>query len=266
MNQRLLLIGIFVLSLGTLGKGSAEASTIVLYQADFEPPTFVPGLLQGQDGWSAFADSVDAATVSTDLPRSGVQSLKIDWASLNFSPDIGGSFGLYGRILPYDPLGSGTPLIEVSADINVPVSAAACAIAIILGDASFAAFAGINLEIDNGHIVLINDDIVSVERPGYTFGEWAHLQALFDFQNRTVGGFFNGEFFGEIPFTSGIGDTIGAIAIAAGGPFPPPELVAHVDNVAITATTVPEPTTGILLSTGILAVGAVSVRRRRFPA
>src|SRR5262249_6541643 len=92
MNHRLMLIGIFVLSVATLGTGSAEASTIVLYQTDFEPPTFVPGLLQGQDGWSAFADSVDAATVSTDLPRNGVQSLKIDWEKLNFDPSIGGSF------------------------------------------------------------------------------------------------------------------------------------------------------------------------------
>jgi hypothetical protein len=92
------------------------AAAEILYQTGFEPPTFTPGLLVGQDGWFP-GQSPNAATVSTELPRTGVQSVRIDGS---LAESIGGFFGAaYGRDLSYDPIASGTPLIRLAGDVNL---------------------------------------------------------------------------------------------------------------------------------------------------
>src|SRR3954449_2381981 len=88
----------FVLSALPLLQSGVHADT--LYATDFEPPTFVPGPLDGQDGWfAAFGSS--AGTVSTDLPRpGGIQTVKVQ-GSLLETVVPGFSAGSYARALNY---------------------------------------------------------------------------------------------------------------------------------------------------------------------
>jgi hypothetical protein len=78
----------------------------VVYATDFEPPTFVPGLLQGQDGWFAYVNkSIAAATVSAQQPHGGTQGVRID-GSLMEQPFPGVFGGYYLRDMNYDPIGT----------------------------------------------------------------------------------------------------------------------------------------------------------------
>src|SRR5437588_12826619 len=64
----------------------------IIYQTGFEPPTFVPGFLVGQDGWEGVSNiplppflppcqvdclSTNAAVISTAKPRQGKQSVLV---------------------------------------------------------------------------------------------------------------------------------------------------------------------------------------------
>ena len=96
--------GLATLSIAVIYLPGVAAAT-PLYTTGFERPTFVPGSLVGQDGWHAFEDrSVDAATVSTELPRSGDQSVRIEGPRLEQSPSLGIYGGFYRQDLNYDPI------------------------------------------------------------------------------------------------------------------------------------------------------------------
>src|SRR5262249_15582312 len=72
----LALSGLAALTLLSVRPAAAQTT---LYHTDFESPTFVTGLLDGQHSFSAFDGiSKNAATVSTAFPKSGSQSVKID--------------------------------------------------------------------------------------------------------------------------------------------------------------------------------------------
>ena len=77
-----------VLSASSLLQSAVHAAP--LYATGFAPPVFVPGPLAGQDGWFTFeGKSISAGTVSTQLPESGVQSVRIQGSQLELSSTLG---------------------------------------------------------------------------------------------------------------------------------------------------------------------------------
>lgn len=242
------------------------ATSSPLYQTSFEPPTFIPSLLAGQDGWFAGLGE-SAATVSTEAPRNGHQSVRIDGSQLQ--EFFGFHFGSYARILNYDPIGSGTPLIDLSGNINLSGAAVTCGLGIGLSavlNGEFVANILIGIREQNGKFIsyISNMDGNFVNGPEYFFNEWANVRAVFDFENRTVLGFFNSQFMGEIPFTAGIDNVVPAINIFLGSSQSIPGTIAYVDDFSLNA--IPEPNTLALVCTAILSLlgAARSSRKLKF--
>ncbi len=75
--------------------GGGDTEVIDAY--DFEPPTFAPGFLDGQGGWSVFSASTVEPTIDTANPFAGVQHMQVSLDPANatgtliggFSPDLG---------------------------------------------------------------------------------------------------------------------------------------------------------------------------------
>ncbi|WP_293906751.1 PEPxxWA-CTERM sorting domain-containing protein [Phenylobacterium sp.] len=90
---------------------TSAAHATIIYQTDFEAPTYSTGLLGGQNGWSTFG-SGSAVMVDDGMPIDGVQSAKITGAL------AGGQSG------PYHTNPSGIAKVTVSADILLTHSTA----------------------------------------------------------------------------------------------------------------------------------------------
>jgi hypothetical protein len=138
---------------------------------------------------------------------------------------FGFHFGSYARMLDYNPVGSATPIVELTGAINLSGVAASCGLgigisAVLNGD--FVANILIGVREQDGNFVsyMSNMDGVFVNGAEYFLDQWADLTAVFNFENRTARGFFNGQFMGEIPFTTGIDTTIPAINIFLGSSQP----------------------------------------------
>jgi hypothetical protein len=103
---------------------------------------------------------------------------------------------------------------------------------------------------------------VSASLPGYRPGEWANVSAVFDFENRTVQGFFNGQLIGLVPFTDGVDNTIPALFMFMSCPTEPLiGTIGHIDNLVVES--VPEPSTLTLTGIGLLALHGYARRRAK---
>jgi hypothetical protein len=232
------------------------AAADVLYVTGFEPPTFTPGLLDGQDGWFAGL-GLNAAAISTQLPFTGLQSVRIDGS---LAEPIDGIFGAaYGRGLSYDPIASGTPLIRLAAEVNLtgaitPTTSFGVGLSSLMDGV---AVANIQLGVREvgGNFVsyLSNADAVSASLLGYQPGQWVNVSAVFDFDNRTVEGFVNGQIIGTVPFTSGVDNTLPAAFMFMSCPAQPlTGTLGYIDDLVI--ETVPEPSILTLTGIGLLAL------------
>ena len=216
-----------------------------VYQSGFEETDkFKTGGLVGQSEWFAYKDMyAEALSVSADRAKSGSRSLKIDGSKVGAHP-FGTVGGFYGRRLDYNPLKNGTPLVELSADVNLPgvmTSNGQCGggVALILdGGILF----GVG-KIDTVNFFLMNNSGADVRGPLYKVGEWANIRAVFDFEKKTVTGFFNDRLIATIPFEKGHPDRVTAVGVVmVAGPDKtgkkPKDLTGvtgYVDNLAITA-------------------------------
>ena len=231
----------------------------VLYQTGFEPPTYTPGLLAGQDEWFVGL-SPDAATVSTELPSIGTQSMKIQGSEIE--EFFGFHQASYARPVNYDPLGSGTSLVDLSADINLsgavpPTCGLGIGLSAILDDV-FITNVVVGVREDAGSIVsyISNYDGVFTNGPEYELGEWANVSAWFNFETRTVLGFFNDQLIGEIPFTNGVSNDIHFVNPFLGSSEPVPDVVGYVDNLLVEAKSTPEASSCLpLLALSMLGAG-----------
>jgi hypothetical protein len=252
--------------------GAVSAADI--YTTGFEPPTFAPGLFVGQDNWYAVNGvSSDAASVSTQALH-GIQAVTVNGAKVEVDPAVSKSkyhpsnapvySGMYQRNLTYDPTGSATPLISLSANLNLfTADNIACGWAVGLGGDSPdgpVTFGLVSLSTSGGSFV-VNTDGVMVSGPHYQLGTWANVTAIYNFETSTMRSFLDGELIGEIPFSNGIGSVIIQEAVVLGSLEPVPNLVASVDDLELRM--VPEPGTLLLLSTGIFSFLAPTIFRHK---
>jgi hypothetical protein len=254
-----------IISLAASMLAAPEARAGLLYQAGFEPPDFVADApLAGQGGFVAF-DGVNegAAIVSTEFPRSGAQSVRIDGASMEpFAEDF--FAGFYFTPINYDPLASGTPLIDVRVDVALSPDPAVGSVAgFQIADDSGALIAEILLSSDGSEVFVSGDNGVDVvDGPVIASGQYSTLGLLLDFGSRNVTLSLDGSSLGTLAFGPEAGETFGdaSLFLAAVEPF---TSVAFFDNYSIAAAAVPEPGSMLLAGTGGLGMLAYAHRHRR---
>jgi hypothetical protein len=240
-----------------------EARAGILYQTGFEPPAFVADApLAGQGGFSAFGGiNVGSAIVSTEFPRSGTQSVRIDGSSMEpFEEDF--FAGFYSTPIHYNPLTAGTPLIDVRVDVALSPDPAVGSVAgYQIADASGALVAQVVLISDGSQGFVSGDNAFDVvDGPDIAFGRYFTLGILLDYDSRNATFSLDGSTFGTLPFGPDAGDTFGdaTLFLAAVEPF---TSVAFFDNYSIAA--VPEPGSMMITATGGLALMVYAHRRHR---
>ena len=237
--------------LSACSQDDMTVSDIEIHKSGFEATdheSFTTGALIEQDGWFAYLDAnEEAASVSNDMAKLGKNSLKIDGSKVKQHP-YGVVGGFYGRKLNYDPLQSKTPIIELSADLNLlgdDVGNNQCdgGIALILdGDI----YIGVGATADDVvRFFFANQNGVEAFGPIYQTGEWANIRAVFDFENKMVKGYINDEFIAQIPFTKNTPETVTAVGMMmVAGPnkenISPTDMTgvtSYVDNLTVSAHT-----------------------------
>ena len=145
----------------------------------------------------------------------------------------------------FHPLGNGTPVIEISGELYLASINAdhACGLGFSLDNSDVNSFGAVGVNTVTGTTFLANQDSnpdSAILGPEYTLGEWMSFRASYDFQARTVTGYFNDSLIGTVPFTnenpSDIGDRISFVEffMATSGERPDGNVVYY-DDVSILA-------------------------------
>jgi hypothetical protein len=269
-----------ILALLLLASHAPAVKAASLYQTSFEAPDFVAGqLVDGQGGFTAI-NSRDAGVVSTENPRTGLQSLQVNGANLELNASGSLYRGTYAPILNYDPLAAGMPIVEVQADVrlNGPSTNTGHGTDDDLISANLSAFAGNGFRI--GELILSSNGNIyafSGMNPGeayqfgtpFNLGQYYTLGLRLDFALRTTEFLLDGRSLGTLPFSNLVTSDVFMFAttrvLAVNDPaIDLSRYTANFDNYSVTA--VPEPGGLALLGSGCLGVVGYACRgcRRRF--
>ena len=231
----------------SIEKQVREASGV--YVRGFEPPKFDEGVLVGQDGWFGYL-GMDAATVSHELPKTGIQSVRIDGAQL--TQTSGFYTGSYARFVNYEPVKSGLPIVHISGNIRLGVKGGAHRPSAATEPPTCGMGIGVSAQMNGEYIANIligvrgrrgrlvsyisNMDGVHANGPRYSLGKWASVEAVFNFNTRVARGYFNGHSMGRIPFTEGAGNDLPAINLFLASSKPIPNTLGYLDDFSLEAT------------------------------
>ncbi|MBX3118561.1 MAG: PEP-CTERM sorting domain-containing protein [Fimbriimonadaceae bacterium] len=94
--------------------GAVAANAQVNYGTNFDPATYAPGLLNGQDGWVAGSGSSNLPTVTNNVSFSSPQSVM-----LVGNPGTGSTFNSSGHLFGAGLPSAGTMLLTASAMVRV---------------------------------------------------------------------------------------------------------------------------------------------------
>lgn len=211
----------------------SRADTVV-YQTGFESPTYSPGGFAGQDGW--FGTSI--ASVQTATVQTGAQAVEFD-ASL----DTNNTQQLIERVMTL----TSAPIVTVQTSFYLTSAGAASAwnpIA-VFGDGNQLIgqiFIGANGQLKGTDVV---------------HDQWNTVKWVFDFNTQTSDTYLNDVYLGSNNFANAV---TGIQRLAAGLSQNPGTDQLYIDNLSVTATTVPEPATATLLAA---AAFPLILRRRR---
>jgi hypothetical protein len=240
----------------TLTIATAPAYGSTIFATGFEGPSYTPGNLAGQDGWSIFGSTT--ATVQSAVVKSGSQAVAVSGSSAATQSG------------PFRSNASLAQLIELSADIFLTDTQDNGGWQFAGLGAGLIGFAGgVNVS-SVGAMNLITDGPTAVG-PVFTRDAWHNLSFTFDFAAQQYSFTFDGVLAASgISFCGSNAGCSGAPVLAYGTQIfdtfgGSHSDVGYIDNVSVTAleaSEVPEPTTAALLATG-LAMRLVARRRRR---
>jgi hypothetical protein len=116
---------------------ASPVSAAVLYATSFEPPTFTPGPIAGQDGWAEFPGS-GASFVQNSFAFTGTQAVAVIPALAT------------GQDGPYKTVNTPAPIVEQSAEIYLASSSTQSAWQFAAVGAGLVGYAGgIDIDADN---------------------------------------------------------------------------------------------------------------------
>ena len=241
---------------------SAAHADTVLYATGFEPPTFAPGLLAGQDGWSEFPVTSAAVQVENVFSNGGTQAVDV-------VPSIAASAGVTqdGAV---KTVNTSAPIVRQSADIWLSSSTNQSGWQYAALGPGLVGFAG-GIDISNsGTISLITSGSPQVGT--WSLNQWVHVDLtlnyatqLYDFAiNGTVVG-HNVAFCGDNgPCTSGVPVTAYANGFFDTFPANAANDIGFLDNYSVSSVSpTPLPAALPLFATGLGVLGLVARRRKQ---
>lgn len=181
-----------------------------IYRTGFEPPLYGVGPLSGQDGWLSITHDA-AATVTTDGPGKGRQSLHVDGRLLVPIPGQDARGSLNFRNLYYDAQAAGTPVVDVEADVRLDGprtygtdpqddGVSARLVAIGLNPAGVRRRLGFAVISSNGAFHGTADGSRTVVSTPVRLGHTYTVRMRLDFAQRTVEFFLEDRSLGAFPF------------------------------------------------------------------
>jgi hypothetical protein len=273
MRRRLAAPAALALVCSLLSFAASDAVAGSLYETGFEEPDFSSGLLNGQDGFSAFSGP-GAAVISTSNPRAGAQGVEILGAGL---VDIGAGFlaAEFNRQVSFAS-SPGENVVNISADVRLDGPST-----------SPDDLVSVNLTAYTPDDEIISDIYVSSSGEIFAYsdffggqtlstagglGTYFNLLLSIDFDAQETSFFVDGSLLGTLSHAGLLTpDELGSVSL---GMFSVESITntrqytGYVDNLGVTTPTasgvIPEPGSIVLTGLGGLGLaGAYRSRRRR---
>ena len=236
-----------------LSISAVSAYGSVLFSTGFEPPTYTPGNIAGQDGWAEFnpTDSFDA--VQTTFVKSGSQAA---WVIPVQTSTV--QTGMFHSNF------SNAPLIDLSADIFLASSSTQNEWQFAgLGPGLTPFIGGIDVFADN-HMELLTAGFTPVGI--FSRDVWNHVDFLFNLATQKYDFSLNGSIVATgVAFCGDNGACLGGPVSSYGTSFFDVFATLNsndlgaIDNLNLSANSVPEPGTILLIASGL----ALAVTRSR---
>ena len=233
----------------------APVSAAVLYATGFEGPTFVPGLIAGQDGWAQFPAPSGAAQVQNSFAKTGSQSVDVIPALAS------------GQNGPFKVVNTLAPIVRQSADIWLSSSTTQSGWQFAAIGAALIGFAG-GIDIDpNGDIRAITNSFPIIG--SFARDVWNHVDLTLNYVAQTYSIAINGTTIdSNVAFCGSNGACTNAVvasySVGIFDTFPATNAndIGFLDNYSVsTVSAVPEPASLLLVGVGLAAL--VVARRKR---
>jgi len=218
-------------------------ASVVVYQTGFQAPTFTIGNLAGQNAWtSPVSVSSNAAQV---VSVTGGQEVQVNGAQI----------GLYSGNNLYDcsfkktlgnyyPVGSGTPIVDISASLWQQMGSASGApnVFVSLYDQNTKIYGSLGINASGQAFAQNYNSPNNLVNNGRTATNGFHnFELELNYTNQTMALFEDGLFIGSIPFNTSASNELGSLVIVeqCANPITSTLLMT---NVSVTAGTVATPT------------------------
>ncbi len=243
MRPLTLIPSALLLLLGCMGPASAD----IIYQTGFESPSYSLGTLAGQNNWGN--SSIPVVENTTVL--SGSQAVEFDASLLPSGQNV------IAQPLSYNSVNNSQALVRIQEAFFLSATGTTSVwdVMVVVGNNGFIGQLGVRN--NNIGLGLANSGVGSVP---VMRGQWNSLELDLNFQTQIQSAFMNGIFIGEGSFSN---PTTSLGFVEFGVNQSPGTDQAFFDNLSITSSAVPEPSTLVIGLLGVALAGGYGLRRRR---